>query len=91
MNKIVNKIKKIKMSFLSNHRLIEVKDIINGYLVFEDNWVSKNDEYVCDTNHNKYQILDFKEIEITERFKRKISSIKIDKVANIGDLFYIYF
>lgn len=84
---IRNKIIKIKESFFIDKKLNLIIDILDDYIVFDDNWISEHDEFVYDTNRKKHEILDFKEVELKN--KHKHSCIKINRITNIGEIFYL--
>ena len=92
-NSKCNKVKKICDGITST---IDLKD----YIVFDDNWISENDKTLYDENGNSFSVLDFKEIEentlvnpeVMPYFDAwkfcKFSCVKLDKVVNVGDIFY---
>lgn len=94
MNKIIDKLKRIKLNRLKNIKLNLVVDINNGYIIFEDNWISIFDEFLFDTSNKKYPIIAFKEINakviVGNQTMGKQSCVKIDRNVIIGELFSTY-
>lgn len=90
-----NKVKKILDGITSYLKL-------KGYIMFEDRWICEHDKILYNENNESFSVLDFQEIEvntlvmpeIVPHFNgwsmRKFSCVKLDKIVNVGDVFYTY-
>jgi hypothetical protein len=74
---------------------------LKGYVVFEDNWITEFDKVLLNVDGDIYLVLDFQEIKenvlIMDTLpyesgwrEQKFSCMKLDKVVNVGDVFYTY-
>jgi hypothetical protein len=89
-----NKVKKILDGVTSNIKL-------NGYIMFEDNWITENDKTLYNEKGDSFSVLDFEEIKENTLIldtmpyesgwrELKFSCVKLDKSVNVGDVFYTY-
>jgi hypothetical protein len=88
----------------------KVKKILDGvtsrlklkdYIMFEDNWIGKNDKILYNEKGVSFSVLDFEEIKENTLIldtmpyesgwrELKFSCVKLDKSVNVGEVFYTY-
>ena len=73
---------------------------LDGYVMFEDDWITENDKILYNQNNQLFNVLGFKVIEknilvnpLVAPFSdgwgiRKFSCVKLDKEFNLTDVFY---
>ena len=77
---------------------------LKGYVVFEDSWISEFDKVLFNKDGDMFLVLDFQELEehvpilplipisipVKRTYRQKFSCMKLDKIVNVGDVFYTY-